>query len=151
LQSTRRRRHIVYVPKTIRLMDFMTEITVMLRTLRFDREPCVGKMQWSGKPAGQRPTSCNTLGSNIAYCMSGRRNALWFLIPESCNTLATPLRCAVSGQPSDETWLQPNSRRSNPDGPNSCSQKLAVIDTGALRSVDFFLFSCSRLKMWNCG
>jgi hypothetical protein len=47
---------------------------------------------WYSNPAAERPTCCNPLESNIAYCMSGRRNALWFLIPGSRSTLIPPLR-----------------------------------------------------------
>lgn len=110
-------------------MDFMKEITVMVITLRYDGEPCVGKVQWFlwySKPRAQRPTCCNPLEPNIAYCMSVRRNTLWVIIPDSCHTLAPPLRCEVSGQPSNATWLQPISRRSSPDGRTSCSQELVL-------------------------
>ena len=76
----------MYVPKIIRLLDFMKEITVQMRNIRNDRVSRLDEMQRFFR-YGIPSTDRSSLVKLSVLLLSGWRDVLWFRFLDSYNIL----------------------------------------------------------------
>ena len=129
----------MYVPKIIRLMDFMKEITVQMRNIRNDRVSRLDEMQRFFR-YGIPSTDRSSLVKLSVLLLSGWRDVLWFRFLDSYNILV-PRRYVPQSAVNRELRFgyNPIPRDRTQTDALLCSQKLSVANFGAVRSVDLFL------------